>query len=109
EDAEQVLERIRRMWPNLAPNQLQIQPPAPQPDAPQTAPSGAAPPAEQPDADDESIRTTGAGVAPSHPLLVAEISESVALFDAGESDETDSAEADADEGADDQLQTQDNS
>jgi type II secretory pathway component GspD/PulD (secretin) len=94
EDAERVLQRIRQMWPNLAPNQLQIQPPAVQPALPaeaQSAPSGSTPSADESDTTDESLRTTGAGVDPSHPLLVADAGVSVALFDArstepGESD-----------------------
>src|SRR5690606_29154967 len=68
EDAERVLERIRQMWPNLAPNQLQIQPPTRKslPGESQTSPS-----AEESDPEDEPIRATDAGVDPSHPLLNA--------------------------------------
>jgi len=75
EDADRVLERIRQMWPNLAPNQLQIQPsptqPSPAEETDQTEPSGALPSADEPRPTDESIRTTKADVEPTHPLLAA--------------------------------------
>jgi type II secretory pathway component GspD/PulD (secretin) len=89
EDAERVLERIRQMWPNLAPNQLQIQPPAGRsvpPAETRTAPSAASPPADEAgesDTGDDPLRMTDSGVHPSHPLLVVETGQSVALFQTG--------------------------